>query len=345
MVDTGRNFAVRYNRKFPTRSAADDFIADLIGNKKPTPRRKQDSSIADIIRRYLNYAQKIQAKSPRTIRCDQSRLMIFQRWTDSRKIKSICDITIDQIRQFQEYYFDNAPFANNPHHRKPKGGPTAATWEKYRQILLVFFNWCVRRSLVEVNPVADPEFKIKTQQKIPEIFTPDELHLIFNYFDEYDKGQPFPVGFIFHLLAYTGMRLGEAINLRWSDVDLENHIIRIAKSKSKKIRSIPIHADLMERLENLPTCENDYVIDNGRNRPLYTDSWYWKTFNRAAKACDIKPRPIHSLRHTFAAHLVMSGVDIFTVKELLGHSDIKTTTVYLHFSPRHAEAAISKLPY
>lgn len=71
-----------------------------------------------------------------------------------------------------------------------------------------------------------------------------------------------------------------------------------------------------------------------------------KKFNRLVKEAQSGPDVhLHTLRHTFASHLVMAGVDLVTVKELLGHSDLKVTQIYAHLAPDHLRMAVTRLPY
>jgi integrase len=338
VVDTGRVFLKRTVRRFNSVEDARAFIDGLW--KKPVIKPDIDQTVI----RFTDWGKRIKQKSPATIRSDTTRLKIFTTWAHRSGLRRMQDITISHIREFQEYYFANAPFTANNRHRRRNGGATAATWEKYRQILSALFNWCLKRGEVENNPVSDPDFKIKTQQKIPEIFTKEELRSLFENLDQRDNGG-FPMATAFRLLAYTGLRLGELMRLEWSNVDLDNGVIKVVQTKSRKVRSIPIHTELLKSLRELPTASNRYLFDSGENTPLYTETWYWKALNASCKACGIKPRPVHSFRHTFAANLIMKGVDIVTVRDLLGHSDIKTTMIYAHFSPGHRKEAIDKLEY
>lgn len=333
----------RVRKKFNTKKQADDFISSLTA-PPPAPTVKAHLDLATVWSEYIRYAEHIQGKSPHTIRVDVGRMKVFIAWTQAEGIR-LCDITSDIIRRFQEYYFANAPFPQANHKTRPQGKPSASTWEKYRQIISTFFNWCKKRHIIDENPVTDSEFKIKTQQKMPDIFAPDEIKKMLDWLDRYGPDYPMPVAMAFRILAYTGMRLGEMMNLKWRDIDLDNGLIKITKSKSRKIRTVPIHPEIADRLATMPTRSLTYVMDSGKGDPIFSDSWYWKVWRQAAIETGVPPRPIHALRHTFAATLVMAGVDIVTVKELLGHSDIRTTMVYLHFSPAHAKDAIAKLPY
>ncbi len=340
IVDTGRHFDRRIIRKFKSQKGADFFIDHDL---KPEM-AKADSDIPAAIRSYLTYSEKIKQKAASTIRSDAVRLRVFSEWTAARHIKSLAALTENLMREFQEFYFANAPFTRKPNHSRGRTA-TANTWNKYRQTVSTFLNWSVKRGLIESNPISDSEFIIKTQQKIPEIFSRDELTILFDYLDRRDReaAARIPTGTIFRFLAYTGLRLGELIGLLRADVDMTAGLIRIRKSKGKRIRSIPIHPDLLPRLQALPA--GDYLFDSGRNEPAYTAAWYWSVINEGCRVCGMAHRSVHAFRHTFAAHLAMAGVDIGTIMELLGHKNLSVTQIYLHFSSGHKKNAIDALHF
>jgi site-specific recombinase XerD len=87
-----------------------------------------------------------------------------------------------------------------------------------------------------------------------------------------------------------------------------------------------------------------FVFTNGEGRPL-TGDVLTHDFIKLVKSSGIKHASIHTLRHTFASHLVMSGADLYTVQKLLGHSSIKTTETYAHLAPNYLRSAIEKLRY
>ena len=128
----------------------------------------------------------------------------------------------------------------------------------------------------------------------------------------------------------TGMRRAEILTLRWEDVDLEKRLIRLAHTKSGKIRVIPIGPDLLLLLMELRTTTNSnpYVFVNARTGTSYRD--IKRAFQTACKKAKVESLRFHDLRHTFASRLVERGVDIVTVKELLGHSTIRMTERYTH---------------
>ena len=142
---------------------------------------------------------------------------------------------------------------------------------------------------------------------------------------------------------HTGMRKGEILKLKWPDVDFKNCIITIQESKSGKKRMLPMDDTVCEALSVLPTrFQRGYVFpspfkDGG---PRYDCK---RQFGNAVKKADIHNFRFHDLRHTFASHLVMAGVDLMTVKELLGHATLTMTMRYSHLAPDHRMRAIKTL--
>ncbi len=142
---------------------------------------------------------------------------------------------------------------------------------------------------------------------------------------------------------HTGMRKGEILKLPWPDVDFKNRIITVQESKSGKKRMIPMNDTLYETLKVLPTrFQRGYVFPSpvGEGKPLYDCR---KQFSNAVTKAGIENIRFHDLRHTFASHLIMAGVDLMTVKELLGHASVTMTMRYAHLAPDHRNRAIKNL--
>jgi len=143
----------------------------------------------------------------------------------------------------------------------------------------------------------------------------------------------------------TGMRLSEILNLTWDDVDLERGFITVRNTKNGEIRYLPMNTtlrDLLRQLKKDCRKSNIYVFGNlqGSNYRRYTISHWFKEVVRTA---GIQNFHFHDLRHTFASYLVMAGVDIMTVKELLGHKTLDMTLRYSHLSPSFQRQAIELL--
>jgi integrase len=140
----------------------------------------------------------------------------------------------------------------------------------------------------------------------------------------------------------TGMRKGEILNLKWNNVDLRHGFILLDITKNGERREIPINDTLKDVLQGITRrLDISYVFyDNTTGKPFQDVK---RSFNTACRRAGIKDFHFHDLRHTFASQLVMAGVDLTTVKELLGHKTLTMTLRYAHLAPSHKVAAMQKL--
>lgn len=139
----------------------------------------------------------------------------------------------------------------------------------------------------------------------------------------------------------TGMRKSEIFGLRWEDINFNEQMIQLLKTKNNKIRNIPMNTVVLGTLKALKeTSKSPYVFPSHKRGPIT----YAKTaFASALKRAGIENFRFHDLRHTFASQLVMAGVDLNTVRELLGHSDLTMTLRYAHLSCDHKRQAVQVL--
>lgn len=140
------------------------------------------------------------------------------------------------------------------------------------------------------------------------------------------------------LLVLTGMRRGEVLNLRWMDVDTQNGILRLVKTKNGKghvVRLNALASSLLSRLKRGTPSELVF--------PHVTPIQVSIAFLRARRKAGIEDFRLHDLRHTAASWLRMSGADLQDVGEVLGHSDLRMTKRYAHLSPAHMEATVRRL--
>ncbi len=124
----------------------------------------------------------------------------------------------------------------------------------------------------------------------------------------------------------TGMRKDEILGLKWDNVDLKAGFILLNQNQTKNSerKELPINQTLRETLQGIPKQDNiPFVFYNPLTGKRYDN--VKRSFNTALKKADIKDFRFHDLRHTFASHLVMAGIDLTTVKELMGHKDFKMT--------------------
>lgn len=138
----------------------------------------------------------------------------------------------------------------------------------------------------------------------------------------------------------TGMRRGEILNLRWQHVDLKHGFILLDRTKNGERREIPISDTLRLVLKAIPRrLDVPHVFYDPRTDKPYGD--VNEAFSGACRRAKITDFRFHDLRHTFASHLVMAGVDLTTVRELLGHKTLQMTLRYAHLAPAHKMQAIN----
>jgi integrase len=145
----------------------------------------------------------------------------------------------------------------------------------------------------------------------------------------------------------TGMRRGEILNLRWSDVDMKTHTIYLGKTKNGESRHIPISNRLISVLSGLPRrLGSDHVFAGepkiGKTGNPFHD--VRTSFENACRRAGIEGFRFHDLRHTAASHLAMAGVPLRTVGEILGHKTAAMTERYAHLTPEHTRKAVESLP-
>ncbi len=192
--------------------------------------------------------------------------------------------------------------------------------------------------------------KIKTPKGRIHFFQPEEVHVLLEYTRTLDANRPFdkrpPWETVTYLGARAGLRRAEIHNLTWADIDFRRGILSITPKKDwapkdYECRDIPMPPDLLHHLQRLPK-RGHYVIYDKYGDRLSIGS-YTAFYGRVVRKCGLKGS-VHTLRHTYASHLVQNGVDLYTVSKLLGHSSIKTTEIYAHLSPITFADAVKKLP-
>ena len=125
------------------------------------------------------------------------------------------------------------------------------------------------------------------------------------------------------------------------DIDMANKVITIKQSKNNESRMLPINDTLFSILKPMENSSKEHYVFANKNGNAYGE--VRRSFSTALKKAGINNFHFHDLRHTFASRLVMSGVDIRTVQELMGHKDIRMTMRYSHLSDAHLKDAVNKL--
>jgi integrase len=220
-----------------------------------------------------------------------------------------------------------------------RGRPLAkATINKELQLLSRVLNYARESGALDsarLRP-AIRQFKVENHQL--EYLTREEAEALHNVLVEH---YPYLLD-IFTVAIGTGMRKTEVLTLRKSQADFGAGVIHLLKTKSMRARQIPMTDAVRRTLERLSGAKGDWFFPNPETGKPFVD--LRKSLKSACKLAGIRNYTMHKLRHTFGTWLAAENVNIVTIRDLLGHADLKTTDRYLHAVGRHTREAINKLP-
>ena len=171
----------------------------------------------------------------------------------------------------------------------------------------------------------------KSKKRLPVFIEEDQIASLLNEvrFEEGFVGQRNKL--IIELFYVTGIRLSELINIRASDVDFNNQLIKVLGKRNKE-RLIPLSSSMVDSLSNFieKNQQNQFLFTNLDGKKLYTKLVYRLVNKYIGKISSVNKKSPHILRHTFATHMLNNGADINAIKELLGHANLSATQVYTH---------------
>ena len=171
----------------------------------------------------------------------------------------------------------------------------------------------------------------KNEKKLPNVLSQEEVLKIFSHVDNLKHKT------LLMLIYSAGLRVGESVRLKISDIDGQRKMIHLHSAKGKKDRYTLLSDAVLEtlRLYYKEYKPKEYLFEGQGERKHLSERSIQEVFHRAVKLAGIKkPISVHGLRHSFATHLLESGVDLRYIQELLGHSSSKTTEIYTHVSKK-----------
>lgn len=214
-----------------------------------------------------------------------------------------------------------------------KKGRATSTISRNLASLRSFYQYISRNKIIEYDPTHELESP-KVEKKLPQILSTEEVELLLEQPKCIDlKGYRDKA--MLELLYATGIRVSELINLDISDLNVEMSFIRC--NKGSRERMIPIGTLAIKALKDYLVKSRELLISSNDEKALFvningnrlTRQGFWKIIkqykNQAKINKDITP---HTLRHSFAAHLLENGADLRSIQEMLGHSDISSTQIY-----------------
>ena len=314
---------------------------------------KNDIAISKFLERFLEYSRANHSLSTtKRYRIVAANLQTFlaNKWP---KVAFLSQITTEIIDQYKVYRKDcwvnpNGQEVTSDEDVKEytRKGARAHTVNFEIKTLTNMFNVAIKWGYLKENPTKGVT-RLKINDAKPVRFlTVEECQKLLKACPE----ELYPIYFTY---LNTGMRKAELEYLEWGDIDFQRRKIKIRRKEDWQPktgeREIPINSQLLELLKDLKEgndqgLKSAFVFphkDGGRIRVKLRE----KLIQIAAKAGIENLTKLHTLRHTFASHLVMQGVDLPTVKKLMGHSDIQTTMIYAHLAPDHLADAVDKLSF
>jgi len=219
-----------------------------------------------------------------------------------------------------------------------------ATINRTLNCLSSLYNRAIEWGKAEYNPmskikqfkVPDKRIRYLEKEEIEKLLTTIDQLTAGNKHGQYTHLKPIVI-----VALHTGMRKSEILGLKWHDIEIKRNIIHLHDTKNGEKREVPMNKTVQKAIIGvLKNPESQYVFCNQGCKPYGNVR---KSFFTACKKAGIINFRFHDLRHTFASQLVMSGVDLNTVRELLGHKSIKMTLRYSHLSPDHKKRAVDIL--
>lgn len=264
------------------------------------------------IDKYMKYMTFIKSASPLTIKhytLDLKQAFNYENLSSSKGVMSEAEL-LTKAR---------AAFSGWAHLSLASRNRKAAT-------LKSFFSWAFAEGLTE----RDLSLQItcpKVPKKLPHFLSVDEALSVLKSFETH-KEVPLREKVLFLLLYGGGLRVSEACNLKWSEVQIAQRVLSVkGKGSKERIIALPTLAiQALKRWKKESTSE-EYVFGN---QPLNSRTAYEMVRQSGLRARLLKPLNPHALRHSFATHLLTSGANLRTLQELLGHESLQATEKYTH---------------
>ena len=283
----------------------------------------------DLIHAYENYLSKVKKASANTIASYMRDIRQFADWRNG----SVLDVTQLNIRDYLSYL---------------QGlGKSTATVSRGVASLKNFYAYLISSGFVEKNPVSEVHID-RGEKKLPQILTGREIEQLL--------AQPVCVdakGFrdkaMLEVMYATGIRVTELIDLNVDDVNLEQGVIKC--NSVKKTRAIPLYPAALKALKAYITDVRSSMLADPSEQALFVNvngcrmsrQGFWKILKHYQETAHIeKEITPHTLRHSFAVHLLENGADLGSLQELMGHCDISSTQMYTHMINKKIKSVYEK---
>ena len=287
----------------------------------------------DLICAYENYLTKVKQASANTVASYMRDVRQYATWLQNHEETDVVNATQLNISQYLSHL--------------EQEGRTAATVSRTLASLKNFYSYVVSAGFLEKTPALDIHVD-RGEKKLPQILTGREIELLL--------AQPNCVDFkgyrdkaMLEVMYATGIRVTELIDLNFEDVNLDLGIVKCAGSK--KSRAIPLYPAALRALTVYLRDVRPVMIADPKETALFVNisggrmsrQGFWKIlkFYQTKAGIDKEITP-HTLRHSFAVHLLENGADLGSLQELMGHSDISSTQLYTHMVNQKLKSVYEK---
>lgn len=287
----------------------------------------------DLLKAYENYLAKVKQASVNTSSSYIRDIRLFVDWLNRTAQVDVLDATQLNISEYL--------------HDLENDGRSAATVSRSLASLKNFYSYLVSSGFCEKTPIIDIKVD-RGEKKLPQILTGREIELIL--------AQPICVdakGYrdkaMLEVMYATGIRVSELIDLDLSDVNLELGILKC--TSSKKSRVIPLYPAALRALtvyvrdirESMLASSDEPALFVNINGSRMSRQGFWKILKHYQETANIeKEITPHTLRHSFAVHLLENGADLDSLQELMGHCDISSTQMYTHMINQKLKSVYEK---
>jgi len=287
----------------------------------------------DLIQAYENYLCKVKQASANTVASYMRDIRQFSEWLTQQEGKDVIEASQLNISDYLSYLEDN--------------GRSGATVSRNLASLKNFYSYVVSAGFLEHTPVLDIHVD-RGEKKLPQILTNREIELLL--------AQPVCVDAkgirdkaMLEVMYATGIRVTELIELNVDDVKTDLGVIRC--SSGKKSRAIPLYPGALKALTTYLKNVRSTMIADPSEKALFVNvngtrmsrQGFWKILKYYQGTAHIeKEITPHTLRHSFAVHLLENGADLNSLQELMGHSDISSTQMYTHVINQKVKSVYEK---
>lgn len=295
----------------------------------------EEGKLIEAVDKFLRQIEVVRKASEHTVRAYARDLADFVAFLEVEGLKEWQQVTTVLLRQYLNWLF-------------VKGYERRSIARKLSSVRS-FFRFLARMGYITVNPALDLK-QPKLPQKLPSVLEVSEIEQLFSSIKTST-----PRGLrdraILELLYATGLRVSEVANLRISDIDFAEKLVRV-KGKGSKERIALLHDEALHWLERYITVSRpillkrskqvtDIVFVSQKGTPLTVRQIHRIVDNYARKFLGRRISP-HALRHSFATHLLEGGADLRVIQELLGHSSLAATQIYTRLSRTHLKRTYEK---